>query len=290
MYRLPPLYISELTPEQRVVYLESAYRKIDYALRLGTTCFANLVDLTDEEIDAMEIGGYPAYYPRRPLYDRPSAEQIAAQRAAKKNKKLLGRMQRVLQEEGPREMEAMATRVWELLGNVEDDLLQEAVAWIEQEGLLLGTATKETERVGEVAAAAAEVCCSELAAAAETEERLETERVEEKGVVVCYLLKQTELQPAATAEEPLETKRVWDTLQQAEWPPLPSPTRLSLPSPPKLQAAAKVRCSKPKQAAAAAAKPRQSRIQHLLQNPALLDALPQPRIVLQQLTLFGKPL
>lgn len=282
MYRLPPLYISELTPEQRVVYLESAYRKIDYALRLGTTCFANLVDLTDEEIDAMEIGGYPAYYPRRPVYHRPSAEQIAAQRAAKKNKKLLGRMQRVLQEEGPREMEAMATRVWELLGNVEDDLLQEAVAWIEQEGLLLGTATKETERVGEVAAAAA--------AETDAEKLLETERVEEKGVVVCYLLKQTELQPAATAEEPLETKRVWDTLQQAEWPPLPSPTRLSLPSPPKLQAAAKVRCSKPKQAAAAAAKPRQSRIQHLLQNPALLDALPQPRIVLQQLTLFGKPL
>lgn len=104
MHRLPPLYISELTPEQRAVYLESAYRKIDYALRSGTSCFANLVDLTDEEIDAMEIGGYPAYYPRRPVYHRPSVEQIAAQRAAKKNKKVLGRlqcMQRTLREEGP---------------------------------------------------------------------------------------------------------------------------------------------------------------------------------------------
>ena len=112
---LPPLLLSDLTTKElEEEYFRSKFRKIDYALRTGTTCFAALVERTVDEIDAMTIGGFRAYYKEFPIRKtatasvasvtsvtsvasvsssvRPSAEQIAAQRAAKKAAKAAKRL------------------------------------------------------------------------------------------------------------------------------------------------------------------------------------------------------
>jgi hypothetical protein len=125
----PPLLLSDLTTKElEEEYFLSKYRKIDYALRSGTSCFAALVELTVDDIDAMTIGGFRAYYKEFPVRKAttasvasvsssvrpsctdlwsaqqgghhpptgrvvpPSTEQIAAQRAAKKAAKLAKRL------------------------------------------------------------------------------------------------------------------------------------------------------------------------------------------------------
>ena len=99
MYSPQPLLLSDLTTKElEEEYFLSKYRKIDYALRSGTSCFADLVERTVDDIDAMTVGGFRAYYRVAPAVRSasasasasvsasalPSAEQIAAQRLAKR--------------------------------------------------------------------------------------------------------------------------------------------------------------------------------------------------------------
>jgi hypothetical protein len=305
-----PLYISELSPDQLTHYHQTFYKKIDYALRTGRSCFANLVSLSMEEIDAMEIGGFPAYYARRPLYDRPPDAQIQAQRAAKRaakqRRQRLQTIKQILLEEGPKSSDLLVERMVELVGMefLQDDLLLcELVGWVEGESGLLqqdvaavaaAVACSEFLQTAEEAAPATltEVCCSELPAAAAAEEIVEeeihkneenkeketdTERVEEIALPAAAEVSCSELPatPTPTYEE--------------LWPALPPRSCRQLPA----AAAAKPKDVKGRSNTPGDLKkvgkqeqtPRQrrSRIQGYIQNPSLLKGLPMPALVMQPL-------
>ncbi len=135
----------------------SHYKKIDYVLRTGTSSFADLVERSLEQIDAMAVGGFRAYYWRplttsakqstaKPATERtaewptakPATEQVAAQRATKAAAKIARRQDRlfaevsvILQKEGTAEEVVMTERVISLLeshGALGDEVLLERVA------------------------------------------------------------------------------------------------------------------------------------------------------------------
>jgi hypothetical protein len=58
--------------------------------KTDTCCFANLVEQTMESIDAMEIGGFPAYLYRKPAFIRLTQEQIDAQHRGTFHSKIQG--------------------------------------------------------------------------------------------------------------------------------------------------------------------------------------------------------
>jgi hypothetical protein len=265
------LYVSELTPEQRIAYQDSFYKKVDYALRGGTTCFADLVNRSMEEIDAMEIGGFPAYYVRRPVYDRPSDAQIVARRAAKRMERRRKGIKRMLQEMGACPAWEMADRLIGLVGD-DEGLLEEMADWVEGESGLLQAAAdlQETERVvAEVVSEIVEGICREVAAAAELQE---TEKEVAEAVAAA----------ADAAEDLQETERevaASDPIPYDElWPALPTCSVVCR----QFTAAAAARGDLKKSGATpgdlkkkkASARPRQSRIAQLLQQPHLLPTRP----------------
>jgi hypothetical protein len=281
-----PLYLSELSPAQLETYHQSFYKKIDYTLRSGTSCFATLAYLTMEEIDAMEIGGFPSYYVKRPLYDRPPEAQIQAKRAAKKlarKAKRIEEIKKTLQAEGPQSMEFLAERLVELLDDLlqEDAIVLELVGWVEGEsGLLCCSETKRVEEEAAAFAAAEEILVGivdQVVAACSIELPVAEE-------VSCSEVPAAACSKAVTASIP--------TFEEL-WPSLPSRPSVSCRQ---LPAAAAAKSKDLKKIANTRGdlkkvgkqeqktqKPRQSRIQGYIQNPSLLKGLPLPTLVLQPL-------
>lgn len=297
------LYISELTHAQFITYQDSFYQKVDYALRGGTSCFADLVNQSMEDIDAMEIGGFPAYYARRPVYDRPSDAQVAAQRAVKRMERRRKGMKRMLQEMGACSAWEMADRLIELAGD-DMGLLEELADWVERGSGLLreqhllqtGAANlQETERevavvVSEVVSEMVERVCCEVEAAAAAAELQETKREVAGAAEAAEDLQETEREgagavAAAAVTELQETEREVVVAEAAEatpydelWPALPTRSIVCR----QFAAAAGNRGDLKKSGNApgdlkkkkASIRPRQSRIAQLLQQPHLLPTRP----------------
>jgi hypothetical protein len=280
-----PLYLSELSPAQLETYHQSFYKKIDYTLRSGTSCFATLASLTMEEIDAMEIGGFPAYYVRRPLYDRPPEAQIQAKRAAKKLARKARRIEEIkktLQAEGPQSMEFLAERLVELLGDLlqEDAIVLELVGWVECEsGLLCCSETKRVEEEAAAFAAAEEILVEII------------DQVVEAATAAAAATEVSCSSELPAAEIPANSKEVLAPAPTFEelWPALPPRSCRQLPA----AAAAKPKDLKKITNTRGDLKkvgrqektpqPRKSRIQGYIQNPSLLKGLPMPTLVLQPL-------
>jgi hypothetical protein len=154
MYSPPSLLLSDLTTKElEEEYFVSKYRKIDYALRSGTSCFADLVERTVDDIDAMTIGGFRAYYRVAPAVRSasasalPSAEQVAAQRLAKRFTKQATKQARwrsqafadiceILEKEKDQEP-CTAERVADLLNDrkgCDEELIGLVVQFVEEKG------------------------------------------------------------------------------------------------------------------------------------------------------------
>ena len=175
MYSPPSLLLSDLTTKElEEEYFLSKYRKIDYALRSGTSCFADLVERTVDDIDAMTVGGFRAYYRVAPAVRiasasvsasasaLPSAEQVAAQRLAKRlakeaTKQARWRLQafadicEILEREKDH-TPCTAERVAALLNDkkeCDDELIGMVVGFVEGKGWVSSQETPAEETPGE---------------------------------------------------------------------------------------------------------------------------------------------